>query len=298
MHGRPWKALVLAVLGLALCAAGAQASSEPGPKPGAMSGLVKVKGEAGGKKSSSPNLLYHGGPVMTNGAAVTAIFWGTTWTSSDPKVAGMSSFYSGVGGTSYLGTNTEYTDSSGGHVSSAVSYAGSLVDPSAAPRGAPKESDILAEVGKLVPSPVANGYYPVYVDTPRGHTRYCAWHSTGTVNGVTVRFGFFFNLDGDPGCDPESPVTAYSQGVAALGNVSGHELSEMLTDPNLNAWYDASGAENSDKCAWTFGSKLIQFKNRTQWKIQGNWSNAAYDANTGYTDPSAGFVPGCIDGTN
>ena len=64
---------------------------------------------------------------------------------------------------------------------------------------------------------------PVYVDQPRGHAQYCAWHSTGTINGVTVQIGFSFKLDGDPGCDPASPN-------AALGNVSGHELSEMMTD--------------------------------------------------------------------
>ena len=27
----------------------------------------------------------------------------------------------------------------------------------------------------------------------------------------------------------------------------------MLTDPQLNAWYDQQGDENADKCAWTFG---------------------------------------------
>jgi hypothetical protein len=296
MQGRTFRALVAVVVGAAMCAAVAQAAPEPGPNPGAMSGLVKVKGDAG-RKSSSPNLLYHGGPVMTGGAAVTAIFWGTSWSPRDATVAGVGSFYSGVGDSSYLGTNGEYTDTSGGHVGTAVSYAGALVDTSPAPKNAPQTSTILAEVAKLIPNPVANGYYPVYVDTPRGHTRYCAWHSSGTVNGVTVRFGFFFDLTGDPGCDPDSPVTSYSQDVAALGNVSGHELSEMLTDPDLNAWYDSSGAENSDKCAWTFGSKLIKLGSM-QWKIQGNWSNAAFDANRGYTDASAGFVRGCVDGTN
>ena len=47
----------------------------------------------------------------------------------------------------------------------------------------------------------------------------------------------------------------------------------MLTDPRLNAWYDRQGAENSDKCAWTF-SGLVTIGGQT-WKIQGNWSNAA-----------------------
>jgi len=39
-------------------------------------------------------------------------------------------------------------------------------------------------------------------------------------------------------------------------SVLAHELEEANTDPELNAWYDASGAENADKCAWTFGQNL------------------------------------------
>jgi len=64
-----------------------------------------------------------------------------------------------------------------------------------------------------------------------------------------------------------------------------------MTDPKLNAWYDRQGAENSDKCAWTYstgaGVNNVSFGGTT-WRIQGNWSNAAYDANQGY-------VRGCID---
>ena len=140
----------------------------------------------------------------------------------------------------------------------------------------------------MYPNPTPGAYYPVYVDQPRGSAGYCAWHSAGTINGTPVQFGFFFKLDGDPGCDPNSPNTSMSEGLAALGNVSGHELSEMLTDPQLNAWYDSSGNENADKCAWTFGPSLINFGGGYSWKIQGNWSNAAYDSNSGY-------VRGCID---
>jgi hypothetical protein len=36
-------------------------------------------------------------------------------------------------------------------------------------------------------------------------------------------------------------------------SVVAHELEEATTDPDLNAWYDSAGAENADKCAWTFG---------------------------------------------
>lgn len=258
---------------------------------------AKVLHERGAAKpgggGGSPNLIWHGGTVMTTGAAVTPIFWGTSWaTYSGDKITGLSSFYAGMGGTTYDATNSEYTDGSG-NVGSGVSVAAAIVDTSAAARNGSRTSVILNEVCARITNPVPNGYYPVYTDSPRGHAGYCAWHSTGTCGGVQVQFAFFFNLDGDSGCDPQSPVSGQSQGLQALANVSGHELSETLTDQHLDAWYDSSGAENSDKCAWKFGTNPIAFKNGTHWRIQGNWSNNAYNANQGY-----GGNIGCIDGTN
>jgi hypothetical protein len=140
----------------------------------------------------------------------------------------------------------------------------------------------------VITSPQAGAYYPVYVDQKRGHAGYCAWHSAGTIGTTPVQFAFFFNLDGDPGCDPGGALGGHSQGLTALGNVTGHELSEMLTDPQLDAWYDGSGQENADKCAWTFGSSLVSLGG-SNWEIQGNWSNAAYNN-------SQGYKRGCIDG--
>jgi hypothetical protein len=97
---------------------------------------------------------------------------------------------------------------------------------------------------------------------------------------VPVQFGFFFKLDGDAGCDPGDTASGHTQGLAALANVSGHELSEAVTDPRNGGWWDTSGAENADKCAWTFDG-LVTLGGE-QWKIQGNWSNAAYNARSGY----------------
>jgi hypothetical protein len=37
-------------------------------------------------------------------------------------------------------------------------------------------------------------------------------------------------------------------------SVLAHEIDEAVTDPDLNAWYDATGYENADKCAWTYGT--------------------------------------------
>ena len=250
-----------------------------------------AKGHARPGGGGAQLLLYHGGAIMTS-AVVQAIYWGPSWSNSGfkgDKITGLATFYNGIGNTKYMQTNTEYTGTNG-TVGTGVTYNGYTTDLSAPPKGSPKTSDILAEVCRQVASPQSNGYYPVYVDTPRGHAGYCAWHSYGTCSGVPVQIAFFFNLDGDRGCDPESPSSAgHSQGLAALANVSGHELSEAVTDPRNGGWWDASGAENSDKCAWTYGSNLVSFGN-SSWKIQGNWSNKAYGTRSGY-DGS-----GCISG--
>ena len=278
-------------------------SGHGGPEP-PMAGIQWAKDHVPdqhartGGASSSPNLIYHGGPIM-NTAAVTAIFWGQGWNNATfmgDKVTGLDSFYGGVGGSNYALTNSEYNNTSGLSVSGTVTYNGHIFDFSSAPANGSRTSPILAEVCKIIPNPVSNGFYPVYVDTRRGHAGFCAWHSAGSCNGTPVQFAFFFNLDGDPGCDPGDTSGLHSQGLAALANVSGHELSEALTDPRLNAWYDSGGAENSDKCAWAFGPTSIPFSSTsTRWKIQGNWSNSAYNTTTrGYTNLSG--QKGCIDG--
>jgi len=264
-------------------------------------GIHWAKGRAPAHvKNSSPDLLYHGGPVMTQGAYVEPILWGARWADASfvaDKMTGVHSFYAGFGGSNYEATTTEYTDSTGMHVGTQVALGVTHVDLSAAPRAGTKTATILAEACSAATNLLPDGYYPVYVDTPRGHAGFCAWHSAGTCpNGVTIQFAFFFNLDGDPGCDPEDTSGLHSQGMAALANVSGHELSETLTDQHLNAWYDATGAENSDKCAWAVGTPLLKFSNRSQWKTQGNWSNSAFDSNTGY--PNRSGQNGCLDGGN
>jgi hypothetical protein len=266
-----------------------------------MLGPHLARGEAHGQAhqgGGSPNMIYHNGDIMPT-AVTQAIFWGTSWANPSfegDKISGLDSWYQGVGGSDYAKTCDEYTGLNNDQVLSGISNLGHAIDTSAAPSHAPRTSAILNEVCKLVTKPVANGYYAVYVDTPRGGAGYCAWHSWGTCGTVPIQFAFFFNLDGDPGCDPQSTVAGQSQGLAALANVTGHELSEARTDPRGAGWFDSSGAENGDKCAWSFGSPQVTFTNGTSWKIQGNWSNIAYNLNQGYANTSGQL--GCLDGNS
>jgi hypothetical protein len=294
-------ATALAVLGgTAMMIAQGQSNEPHGNPNGAPPNAVVhwARGEApAARPRQSPNLTYHGGAVA-HGTTVQPIFWGTSWNNNPQfvadKVSGLQSFYSGVGNSTYAQTNGEYTDSTGA-VGVGVTLGNTVFDFSAESANGQNTSPILAEVCAQIPNPVANGYYPVYTDRARGSARFCAWHSAGTCGNTTVQFAFFFKLDGDAGCDPQDTSGLHSQGLAALANVSGHELSEMMTDRHLDAWFDSAGSENSDKCAWTFGTPLLSFGG-SQWKVQGNWSNSAFNASRGY--PNSSGQRGCLDGGN
>ena len=251
--------------------------------------------EARGKHPGSPLMTNHGGKIMPT-AVTKNIFWGTSWAGYvGDKMTGLDTWYAGYSNSNYAGTNTEYTGSNGA-IGKATTHLGHVVDTSAASGGG-NNAAILAEVCKMItsPDPSGNGYYAVYTDLPRGGAGYCAWHSAGTCGSTPVQFAFFWKLDGDSGCDPQDTSGLHSQGLAALANVTGHELAEAVTDPaSPGAWYDGAGSENGDKCAWTFGGPLVTLSNGAQFKVQGEWSNAAYNAGTGY--PNSSGQRGCIGG--
>ncbi len=269
---------------------GPHGQPEPGDPP--MLGAHQARG-AGGGKTPPGNMTSHGGAIM-NDSAVTAIFWGTKWSDNTfvgDKIDGLDRLYTNLGGTTYASSNAEYTGTNG-QVGTSTVYNGHVVDTSAGPTRAPQTSAILAEVCKTITNPVANGYYPVYTDAKRGSAGYCAWHSYGVCGTVPVQFAFFFNLDGDSGCDPQDTETTHSQGLAALANVTGHEWSETVTDPRNGGWWDSAKNENGDKCAWSFPPTPVVL-GAESWKIQGNWSNAAFTAQSGYLNRNgqAGCMP-------
>src|SRR5215472_8132941 len=259
-----------------------------------MLGIHWARGVKPARTGGSPDMTLHGGEILPS-AFAQAIFWGTSWpTNAGDKITRMDLWYEGFGGSNYAGTSDEYTGISGDKVTSTVSYGGHFVDSTRASGGG-STSAILGEVCKVIPTTdlKSNGYYAVYTDLPR-KGNYCAYHSWGSCSGVNIQFAFFWKLDSDAGCDPQSTITTYSQGAAALANVSGHELSEARTDPRGAGWFDSSGAENGDKCAWSFNVPYVTFSNNTKWKIQGEWSNNAYDTSTGY--PNSSGQDGCLDG--
>lgn len=231
---------------------------------------------------SGTNLSYHNGPVMISPVTVQPIFWGPSWANSSfvaDKATGIGAFYSQYSGSSYAGIQTQYGQSNGLKVTGSTSASPAITD--SATQASSTNSAVLAEVLAKVPysSLSTNAFYPVYTDLARGSATYCAWHSFASVtDGITtkvIKFGFFFNLDGDPGCTAQTSLNPYSTGTQSLVNVSAHELAETLTDPSLNAWFDSQGNENGDKCAWKFNSNGVTLvPGSTTWQLQGEWNNS------------------------
>ncbi len=78
-------------------------------------------------------------------------------------------------------------------------------------------------------------------------TSYCGYHSHYTYNGKQIKYATlpFLNCSG---CLVSTLTTADSMSI-----VTAHEIREAVTDPgdsNVNAWYDSTGYEADDKCAW------------------------------------------------
>ncbi|MFI5143748.1 MAG: hypothetical protein ACHQQS_00280 [Thermoanaerobaculales bacterium] len=237
-------------------------------------------------RRGSANMTYHNGGVLLANKTE-AVFWGHSWpTYTGDIISGMDSFFGGFGNSHYAGTTTQYYQVSGGttqYIGAGSTYLGHYIDGSTAPSSALSTSQVLAEACSATGNnPDASTLYLVYTDTTAGNANYCAYHTWGTCsNGKAVQAAYMPNLTGVAGCDPGNLYNlSGSQGLRALGNVSAHELSEAITDPRGTAWYDRSGNEIGDKCAWIF-SGPVTLSNGGVWQLQEEWSNA---------------VTGCVQG--
>lgn len=218
---------------------------------------------AGGTGALSP-ITNHGGPVMTGTIHVYVIWYGN-WNQGNgtDTPAGQQlvrDFLNNIGNSSYFNINTTYAG-----VGGAVALSGESTDTGS--QGT-RLSD--SKVKTVVSSAISSGRLPkdanaVYfvltssnVSESSGFcSRYCGWHTYSTISSSNIKYSFVGNASRClSGCAAQTISPNGNAGVDGMISVIAHELEEAATDPNLNAWYDSSGAENADKCAWTFGSNL------------------------------------------
>jgi serine protease len=266
-------------------------------------GQERARG-AGQAATTGNNLFYHGG---TGGIGVETlpkvyvVFWGSQW-SNDPsgEAAIVQSFLSGVGGSSWLNsvtqycqgvaTNTFYCSGLGG--TAAGNPAGILVsvwrDNAAKAPSRPRQSQLASEAvraashfGNTTASSNTSTQY--VIATAHGNsssgfgTQYCAYHSsTSSTYGNVAYTNLPYITDAGASCGANFNGLGAKAGITI---VEGHELGETISDQfPSTGWLDSGGAENGDKCAWISSgqgaSANVSFSSGT-YPVQSLWSNAS-----------------------
>ncbi len=275
--------IVMALTPLSVSAASVSAASLRQPHLLLRSTLMKSSAVT---PLASNNLSYHGGPVMTGTANAYAIFWEPTGNVEANYNSLIQQYFGDIGGSSLYHNNIQYTNSSGGYPSNAA-FAGSWVDTTAYPRSPLLDSDIQHEVSRALSSKgwKASSNNIFFVFTQRNenicidssHSQcasntFCAYHSNfGSALYATMPYAASFRCN--PGHSPNN------NDADQTINVTSHEQIEAATDPQGNAWYDSTGYEIGDKCAWIFGSTNSSGADVT-WNghgyiVQKEWDNKA-----------------------
>jgi len=223
---------------------------------------------------------------MANAANVYAIFWEPTGSYVSSTYNSLILRYFGdVGGSSLYGNNTQYTQNGGGDPSNSK-LASYWVDTTAYPANPVSDAQIQSEVTHAQgvnhwSSSIDNIFF---VFTARGEnicsgsscsfTTFCAYH--GAFGSNTIYAAMPYTGTNLSACGVSTSPNHDFDADSTI-NVTSHEQMEAATDPLLNAWYDASGNEIGDKCAWIFGSTNsnggdVTWNGHT-YEVQKEWDN-------------------------
>jgi hypothetical protein len=260
---------------------------------------------------------YNGGPVMAGFTPNIYLIWYGNWAQSSGTYALsngqaqaiLSYLAANIGGSGYYNTNSTYYQPSG----SAKTFVLNNVMPVTQVFDNYSQGTSLSDTSiQLIVKNAINNKVPldpngIYFVLTSGDinksgfgTRYCGWHTAAELSTKKGSANIKYSFVGNP--FPKYPTSCAIQTTTspngnvaadAMASVFVHELEEAVTDPNLNAWYDSSGYENADKCAWNFGSAsstpssytkfgksggsynitLGSDVSTTYWMIQQNWVN-------------------------
>jgi serine protease len=291
---------------------------------------------------SMGNMAYFGGHVQVT-PKVYLVLWGWTrpgafstsgFKPSDPDgaAARMTSFLKAIGGTAWTGSQTQYYETVGGtnvNITNPVNQFGGVWSDKRTPihnnlSGLEMAQEAARAVRHFGVTDLHNSQF--VVATPQNFNEqgfvqqvgYCAWHDytqqqyyPGVKEGISfTNMPYVLNMGTSCG------QSAVNSGVAGRLDgftiVLGHEVEETVTDPgaedviggaNLGGWYDYSGYENGDKCAWV-GTGVIGRSDPTipgsmnnitgndgqQYPVQSLWSNNAAGG-TGYCAGAGNDLP-------
>jgi hypothetical protein len=222
-------------------------------------------------------LVNHGGPVLTS-AKVVFIFWGPSFSNAaSPDFAyaqTLQAFRNQFGTTPEFNVVTQYSGIQQANLGSGTA---DLFDSSTPPTNV-TDAIVQSKVASYLSTNAYNSstIYEVVIPSTSYSSSgtstscggpslsYCAYHGHFTNSSSDVKY----SIQPYPSCGG-----CQVAGWTAVQNQEHfvcHETREAVTDADLNAWFDRSGNEADDKCAWT----PTPFLGTGGYGYQYEWSNA------------------------
>lgn len=305
----------------AICMLNAQAAPQPADNSGAAGGMryleagqppvmihptVEAVQASHGKRSkvgAGKNLFYHGGIAgigVETTPTIYLVLWGSQWNGNDPsgEEALLNSFYTGVGGSAWLNSVTQYCQG----VSSGAFFCNGAGQPAGNPAkifvqiwydnaspapARPKQSQIAAEAIRAAQffgntTSASNATAQYVIATAHGFnaqgfgTQYCAYHSATTSTFGNIAYtNLPYMTDAGATCGADFNGLGPNAGITIIG---GHEMAESITDQfPSGGWLDNGGEENGDKCVWISsgqGAVADTTLSTGAFPVQSLWSNA------------------------
>jgi len=223
--------------------------------------------------------------------------------------------------TNVFGSDAQYTDTTTGHITGTIGYGGTYTDTTSMPASlstrfgcsAPApcitDTQLETELRSVInahgwPTHTFTSSYAImtppglnvcidwasdpFGNAPCSTDTFCAYHTWGDLpappNDPIEIYAVEPSFDYGTGCD--LTPAGYPQGpngdIADITiSTLSHELNEDITDPTQGGWWDASGQENGDKCAYNYGYRVgstadgdyNQVINGHPYLLQREWSN-------------------------
>jgi Phosphate-induced protein 1 conserved region len=229
---------------------------------------------AGTTGKRNPAIAYHGGAVIATPTPY--LIWYGNWNQGNGSdtPAGQQivrDFIHGLSASNYYVTNASYSGVTGSFNISGLGNGGNgthETNDSGSQGSNLSDSQIATIVSTAIQHGLGtaggdpNGIYFVLTSSDVNEssgfcTQYCGWHthSTSIAGKTDIKYAFVGNANRClSACAAQTVGPNGNAGVDGMVSVIAHEMEEANTDPDLNAWFDSKGAEDADKCAWTFGS--------------------------------------------
>ncbi len=234
---------------------------------------------AGSTGVVTPPITYSGGALLPH-PNIYFIWYGNWNQSNGSDTPGgqqiVRDFANGIGGSNYFQINTTYS-TSGYAISGLVNFVKETTDAYSFGTRL-RDSNILSIVNNAISSGKlpydTQGVYFVLTSSDVNESsgfcsKYCGWHTAATPSAGHVRYSFVGNANRClSSCAAQTVGPNGNAGVDGMISVIAHELEETTTDADpRSGWADSGGAENADKCAWTFGSNQLTAPNGATYNV-------------------------------